>query len=101
MEPALRLIRSRARRLLARVQKEASSDAVLDFEAERFQFRRHIFHCLLCLGRASQARPDVIRKMGDLPVSVIARQRGLLKFLEFSQSLRGIRRRSWRCGRSR
>ena len=63
----------------------------LDFEAERFQFSGHIFDRLLRLRRAGQARPDVIRKMRDLPVSVIARQRGLLQFLEFPQSLRGIR----------
>ena len=69
-----------------------------NFEAERFQFSGHIFDRFLRLRRAAQARTDVVRKMRNLPVSVVARERSLLQFLEFPESLRGIGRGRRRCG---
>src|SRR5882724_10098898 len=70
----------------------------LNFEPERFQFRRDIIDRLLRLSRTAQARPDVVREMRDLAIRVIARERGLLELLQLGQSLRRQkrRRRSWR-----
>ena len=50
-----------------------------NLEAERFQFSGDIFDRLFRLGRAGQARADVVREMRGLPPGVIALQRGLLE----------------------
>ena len=68
----------------------------LNVEADRFQLGGDIFDGFLRLGRAGQARSDVVRKMRDLTISVIARERGLLELFERGESLRGVRRRRWR-----
>ena len=73
----------------------------LDLEAERLHFARYIIVRFLLLRRSAQARPDVIGKMRDLPVSIVALQRLLLQLLQFGERLRRIQWWRGRWGRRR
>src|SRR4029077_9519931 len=69
----------------------------LHFAADRFQFGRDVFNRLGGLGRPGQPRADVVREMRDLPIRVIAAQRGLLQAFQIGQRL--LRKNNWSCGR--
>ena len=60
----------------------------LHFTADCFQFVRDIFDCLRRLCRTAQSRPDIIRKMCDLLVGVVAVQSCLLQLFQFRECLR-------------
>ena len=71
----------------------------LYFEPELAQFGGYVLNRSLRLRRAAQARSDVVRKMRELSICIIAFQRRLLDLLDFRNELWRVLER-WRLWRT-